>query len=287
MPELTSAFVALSADVVAAYVSNNSVTQADLPALIASVHGALRDAANGKQQAEKVVLEPPVSIKKSISASHLISMEDGRPYKSLKRHLTARGLTPAQYREKWSLPFDYPMVAPNYSKARSELAKALGWVRSRRAEEREEARGLSQGDCAADCPAGRLGRVRRHQSRRHSSSFSSIHSGCKNLGEHRFDLPSATEPHLKFEQARVLGLEAAERLGGGGDLLGLRSEPPLIARATDCKRTVQLWHGPPPFVGRSPFCQTAEAADVRPDTCKRPSWAGPFAPWLAGLVRRL
>ena len=73
MPELTSAFVALSADVVAAYVSNNSVTQSDLPALIASVHGALRDAANGKQQAEKVVLEPPVSIKKSISASHLIS----------------------------------------------------------------------------------------------------------------------------------------------------------------------------------------------------------------------
>ena len=73
-----------------------------------------------------MVLEPPVSVKKSITANHLISMEDGRPYKSLKRHLTARGITPAQYREKWSLPFDYPMVAPNYSKARSELAKALG-----------------------------------------------------------------------------------------------------------------------------------------------------------------
>jgi predicted transcriptional regulator len=126
MSETPSAFVGLSADVVAAYVSNNSVPQSDLPALIASVHGALRDAANGKQQAEKVVLEPPVSIKKSITANHLISMEDGRPYKSLKRHLTARGLTPAQYREKWSLPMDYPMVAPNYSKARSELAKALG-----------------------------------------------------------------------------------------------------------------------------------------------------------------
>jgi len=126
MPELSTTFVGLSADVVAAYVSNNSVTQADLPSLIASVHTALRDAANGTKEPEKVVLEPPVSIKKSISASHLISMEDGRPYKSLKRHLTARGLTPAQYREKWSLPFDYPMVAPNYSKARSELAKALG-----------------------------------------------------------------------------------------------------------------------------------------------------------------
>jgi predicted transcriptional regulator len=132
MPELSSAFVGLSADVVAAYVSNNSVMQADLPNLIASVHAALRDAAIGKQRPEKVVLEPPVSVKKSISASHLIGMEDGRPYKSLKRHLTARGLSPAQYREKWSLPFDYPMVAPNYSKARSELAKALGLGQKRK-----------------------------------------------------------------------------------------------------------------------------------------------------------
>ena len=78
-----------------------------------------------------MVLEPPVS-KKSITANHLISMEDGRPYKSLKRHLTARGLTPAQYREKWSLPLDYPMVAPNYSKARSELAKAIGLGQTRK-----------------------------------------------------------------------------------------------------------------------------------------------------------
>jgi predicted transcriptional regulator len=126
MPEASANFVGLSADVVAAYVSNNSVTQSDLPNLIASVHNALRDAATGKAESQKVVLEPPVSVKKSITPNHLISMEDGRPYKSLKRHLTARGLTPAQYREKWSLPVDYPMVAPNYSKARSELAKALG-----------------------------------------------------------------------------------------------------------------------------------------------------------------
>jgi predicted transcriptional regulator len=132
MSETSSAFVGLSADVVAAYVSNNSVPQSDLPSLIATVHTALRDAANGKQQVEKVALEPPVSIKKSITPHHLISMEDGRPYKSLKRHLTARGLTPAQYREKWSLPFDYPMVAPNYSKARSEMAKAIGLGQSRK-----------------------------------------------------------------------------------------------------------------------------------------------------------
>ena len=75
----------------------------------------------------------------------------------------------------------------------------------------------------------------------------------KNPGEHRFDLPSATEPHLKFEQARVLGCEAAKHLSGGCDLLGLRSEPPLTVGATDCKRTVQLWHGPPPFCGTEPF----------------------------------
>ena len=131
MAEAATDFVNLSVDVVAAYVSHNSVPVADLSALIAAVHGALQNAA-GKREPEKVVLEPPVSIKKSITANHLISMEDGRPYKSLKRHLTARGLTPAQYREKWSLPFDYPMVAPNYSKARSELAKALGLGQARK-----------------------------------------------------------------------------------------------------------------------------------------------------------
>jgi predicted transcriptional regulator len=132
MPEVSSDFVNLSADVVAAYVSNNSVTQADLPSLIASVHAALKAAANGMQEPEKVVLEPPVSVKKSISPDFLISMEDGKRYKSLKRHLTGRGLTPEQYRAKWSLPVDYPMVAPNYSKARSELAKALGLGQTRK-----------------------------------------------------------------------------------------------------------------------------------------------------------
>ena len=132
MSEAATDFVSLSADVVAAYVSHNSVPRADLSALIATVHGALQNAAAGTREPEKVVLEPPVSIKKSITANHLISMEDGRPYKSLKRHLTARGLTPAQYREKWSLPVDYPMVALNYSKARSELAKAIGLGQTRK-----------------------------------------------------------------------------------------------------------------------------------------------------------
>ena len=89
MAEAATDFVNLSADVVAAYVSHNSVPLADLSALIATVHGALQNAAAGTREPEKVVLEPPVSIKKSITANHLISMEDGRPYKSLKRHLTA------------------------------------------------------------------------------------------------------------------------------------------------------------------------------------------------------
>jgi predicted transcriptional regulator len=132
MPETSPDLVNLSADVVAAYVSNNSVTQADLPTLIATVHAALRDAANGKQAVADQALEPPVSVKKSISPDFLISMEDGKRYKSLKRHLTARGMTPAQYREKWSLPMDYPMVAPNYAKARSELAKAIGLGQKRK-----------------------------------------------------------------------------------------------------------------------------------------------------------
>jgi predicted transcriptional regulator len=132
MPEASADFAGLSADVIAAYVSNNSVPQADLPNLIATVHAALKTAAEGKQEPAMIALEPPVSVKKSITANYLISMEDGRPYKSLKRHLTARGLTPAQYRAKWSLPVDYPMVAPNYSKARSELAKAIGLGQKRK-----------------------------------------------------------------------------------------------------------------------------------------------------------
>src|SRR3954451_18798985 len=106
-----------------AYLSNNSVTQADLRSLISTVHAALCGAANGKQAPEKVALPPPVSVKKSISPDYLFGMEDRKRYKSLKRHLTARRLTPPQHREKWSLPVEYPMVAPSYAKARSALAK--------------------------------------------------------------------------------------------------------------------------------------------------------------------
>jgi predicted transcriptional regulator len=120
-----------TADVVSAYVSHNSVRTADLPDLIASVHWALQGL-KAPQQAEPEKREPPVSIKKSITPDFLISMEDGRRYKSMKRHLTGRGLTPEQYREKWGLPRDYPMVAPNYAKQRSELARASGLGQLRR-----------------------------------------------------------------------------------------------------------------------------------------------------------
>ena len=124
-------FTTLTADVVSAYVAHNAVRAADLPELILSVHGALQ-ALNAPQPAQPEKREPPVSIKKSITPDFLISLEDGRRYKSLKRHLKGRGLTPEQYREKWGLPRDYPMVAPNYAKQRSELAKALGLGQLRR-----------------------------------------------------------------------------------------------------------------------------------------------------------
>src|SRR5215210_1677300 len=116
-PDLTS----LTAEVVSAYVAKNSLGPADIPDLIASVHLALQGL-SAPPQAEPQKREPPVSIRKSITPDFLISLEDGRRYKSLRRHLTSRGLTPEQYRKKWGLRPDYPMVAADYAKARSELA---------------------------------------------------------------------------------------------------------------------------------------------------------------------
>src|ERR671910_1940325 len=127
----TPDFNALTAEVVSAYVANNSLRPADIPDLIASVHQALQGL-SAPPQAEPEKREPPVSIRKSVTPDFLISMEDGRRYKSLKRHLTGRGLTPEQYREKWGLPSNYPMVAPNYAKQRSELAKTIGLGQIRR-----------------------------------------------------------------------------------------------------------------------------------------------------------
>jgi predicted transcriptional regulator len=117
--------VELAADIVSAFVSKNSVPLSELPTLIASVHAALVNL--GKPaQSEPEQLVPPVSIKKSITPDFLISLEDGKRYKSLRRHLAGRGLTPDQYRAKWGLPRDYPMVSPNYSAQRSDLARRIG-----------------------------------------------------------------------------------------------------------------------------------------------------------------
>src|SRR4051812_8073394 len=123
--------VELTADVVAAYVGNSSISSTDLPALTAPTHSATTalTAPAPPPEAENPV--PPVSIKKSVTPDYLISLEDGRQYKSLRRHLSGRGLTPAEYRTKWGLPHDYPMVAPNYSAQRSEMAKSLGLGRKR------------------------------------------------------------------------------------------------------------------------------------------------------------
>jgi predicted transcriptional regulator len=127
-------YIDLAADIVAAYVSKNSVTQADLPALIHSVHTALNQTAQGVAEAPKEELKPAVPIKKSITPDYLICLDDGKRFKSLKRHLrTKYNLTPADYRARWNLPSDYPMVAPNYAQARSAMAKTMGLGQKRAA----------------------------------------------------------------------------------------------------------------------------------------------------------
>ena len=119
--------IELTADVVSAYVSNNSIQSSDLPALISEVHAALHQTLGGPAEPEPEPQKPAVSIKKSVTPDYIICLDDGKKFKSLKRHLrTHYDLTPEDYREKWGLPADYPMVAPNYAKARSMLAKKMG-----------------------------------------------------------------------------------------------------------------------------------------------------------------
>jgi predicted transcriptional regulator len=126
--ETNKTLIELAAQIVAAYVGHNAVEQADLPKLIGEVHKALEQVAAGTgRKDEGPDPKPPVSVKKSITPDYLICLEDGKKFKSLKRHLrTHFNLTPEQYREKWGLPADYPMVAPNYANSRSNLAKNMG-----------------------------------------------------------------------------------------------------------------------------------------------------------------
>ena len=128
-----SNFIGLTANIVSAYVSNNSVSAADIPALINQVHAALQRVASGQSDAPAEPLKPAVPVKRSINPDYIVCLEDGKKFKSLKRHLrTQYGMTPEQYREKWGLPADYPMVAPNYAAARSQLAKQMGLGQQRR-----------------------------------------------------------------------------------------------------------------------------------------------------------
>ncbi len=123
----------LAADIVSAYVSNNTVPAVDLPALIADVHRALSNTQMGLQQPEPEPLKPAVNPKKSVFPDYIVCLEDGKKFKSLKRHLrTHYDLSPEEYREKWGLAADYPMVAPNYAAARSALAKKMGLGQQRR-----------------------------------------------------------------------------------------------------------------------------------------------------------
>jgi predicted transcriptional regulator len=124
--------IGLTADVVAAYVSNNPVPVGELPNLIADVHAALGRVGGAPEQVSVDKQKPAVNPKKSVHDDYIICLEDGKKFKSLKRHLmTHYGLSPDQYREKWGLDATYPMVAPNYAAARSQLAKKMGLGRKR------------------------------------------------------------------------------------------------------------------------------------------------------------
>ncbi|MCW2237002.1 MucR family transcriptional regulator [Azospirillum canadense] len=122
----------LTAKVVAAYVGNNTVSVGDLPSLINNVQTAFRGLGEEKATPAKAALEPAVPIKKSVTPDYIVCLEDGKKLKMLKRHLkTVYDMTPDEYRVKWNLPAEYPMVAPNYAKARSEMATKLGLGRKR------------------------------------------------------------------------------------------------------------------------------------------------------------
>lgn len=135
MNESTSngSFIRLTAEIVSAYVSNNTVPAGDIPALISQVHAALTRVSGSPGEIVTEPLKPAISVKKSVTPEYIVCLEDGKKFKSLKRHLrTQYNMTPEQYREKWNLPPDYPMVAPNYAAARSQLAKQMGLGQQRR-----------------------------------------------------------------------------------------------------------------------------------------------------------
>ena len=142
--------IEMTGDIVAAYVSRNHVSVTDLPALIASVHAAISGRTTGEVQAETKAAEKltPAQIRKSVTPEALISFIDGKPYKTLKRHLTKHGFSPETYRAQFGLPNDYPMVAASYSETRSNLARSLGLGQG-------GGRGAPKAEAAAPAPKGR------------------------------------------------------------------------------------------------------------------------------------
>ncbi|PSJ52214.1 transcriptional regulator [Mesorhizobium soli] len=127
-----NALVRLTSDVVSAYISNNAIPAASLPGLIAEIHASLSKLGRESVAPADEAPKPAISVKKSVTDDYLICLEDGKQFRSLKRHLTTHyNLTPDEYRAKWGLPADYPMVAPTYAAARSTLAKKMGLGKKR------------------------------------------------------------------------------------------------------------------------------------------------------------
>jgi predicted transcriptional regulator len=126
-------YLQLTANIVSAYLSNNTVPSGEIPSLINQVYSALMRVSGSQPAASAEPQKPAVPVKRSITAEYIVCLEDGKKFKSLKRHLrTQYEMTPEKYREKWGLPPDYPMVAPNYAAARSQLAKKMGLGQQRR-----------------------------------------------------------------------------------------------------------------------------------------------------------
>lgn len=137
--DLSPAITDWVVEIVSSYVSNNSVPAAELPSLVDSVYASLKKISGEPEEAAKQPPVPAVPIRKSVADDHIICLEDGKSFKSLKRHLqTVYGMSPDQYRDKWGLGRDYPMVAPAYARARSALAKGMGLGANRRRPEAED-----------------------------------------------------------------------------------------------------------------------------------------------------
>jgi len=129
----SSYLIEMVSDIVSAYVAHNPVPVAELPKLIEKVHATLTEIETSGSGEEKPDLKPAVAVRKSVTDDHIVCLEDGKKFKSLKRHLRTRyDMSPDEYREKWSLPADYPMVAPNYARQRSDLARKMGLGQSKK-----------------------------------------------------------------------------------------------------------------------------------------------------------